>query len=251
MNFDWYYSAIHKKYGNITRCRGPYLYTEKGVRLVDMYQDGGRAILGRGNGNGKYMLALKNAMAKGLTSSFTSCNKHRAEKAIRELLPEFSHVSFFASQEKLNNVIADSALQTVSIWLPFGENNSQSDAVIVVPPFAFDVNIFILVTKTPLSTPSDAIADCIFAGLARAFYDYQKEIPNRTEEKLAIYDAILAPYFTRKGHWLIPNISKESYRNFVLKSIEIGLLFSPNEETPSVVPFGVNMGDLKGLKTYN
>ncbi len=247
MNLDWYYSAIQQKYGLINRCRGPYLYTAKGVRLVDMYQDGGRAILGRGNGNGKYMLALKNAMAKGLTSSFSTSHKHQAEKAVLSLFSDFSHVSFFSSQEKLNKAVESNSLQTVSIWLPFGENICEGDAIVVIPPFAFDVNIFILVTKKGLSVSSDTIAECIFAGLARSFYDYKQEIPNRTEQKLSLYDDVLLQYFERKTAYLIPKMNKEEYHDFVLKCIELGLLFSPIYEIPSVVPFGVNEGDLKKI----
>ncbi len=247
MNNDWWYVAIEQKYGHIKRCRGSYLYTAKGVRLVDMYQDGGRAILGRGNGNGKYMLALKNAIAKGLTSSFTSCNKHKAEKAILSMFPDFSHVAFFSSQEKVDSAITKTNTTKLSIWLPFGKNSVQSDIILVTPPFAFG-ELYILVTKDPLIIASDTIADCIFAGLARSFYDYQKEIPNRTEEKLAIYDTILAPYFERKAHYLFPKMPKDEYKNFVLQCIEIGLLFSPYYDIPSVVPYEVNLGDFKNLR---
>lgn len=36
-----FFDHIRTRYGFIKRCRGPYLYTSKDVRLIDMYQEGG------------------------------------------------------------------------------------------------------------------------------------------------------------------------------------------------------------------
>ena len=46
MKLERYYSEIKKRYGIITRARGSFLYTQKNVRLTDLFQEGGRAILG-------------------------------------------------------------------------------------------------------------------------------------------------------------------------------------------------------------
>ena len=42
-------NEINKKFGAVTRARECYLYTKKGQRLLDLWQLGGRAILGWGN----------------------------------------------------------------------------------------------------------------------------------------------------------------------------------------------------------
>ena len=47
-----YYAEISKHFGNVKRARGNFLYTEKGIRVTDMYLEHGRAILGWGNDNG-------------------------------------------------------------------------------------------------------------------------------------------------------------------------------------------------------
>ena len=45
------FKELYNRYGAVTRARGCFLYTKKGVRLTDLYQEGGRAILGWEGGN--------------------------------------------------------------------------------------------------------------------------------------------------------------------------------------------------------
>ena len=56
------------KYGTVKRARGCFLYTEKRVRLTDLYQEAGRAILGWG-AKGTFTI-LKNVLERGITGSF-------------------------------------------------------------------------------------------------------------------------------------------------------------------------------------
>ena len=50
-NIEYLAKEINSRYGNIKRARNCFLYTARGVRLTDMYQEGGRAILGWGGGS--------------------------------------------------------------------------------------------------------------------------------------------------------------------------------------------------------
>lgn len=43
---DFLNDAIAERFGFVRRARGPFLYTQKGVRLTDLYRDAGRAVLG-------------------------------------------------------------------------------------------------------------------------------------------------------------------------------------------------------------
>ena len=47
---NWFADEITTRYGYVKRARGYFLYTEKQVRLTDMFQEAGRAILGWGGG---------------------------------------------------------------------------------------------------------------------------------------------------------------------------------------------------------
>ena len=45
MNKSELFIELHKRYGAVKRARGCFLYTSKGVRVTDLYQEAGRAIL--------------------------------------------------------------------------------------------------------------------------------------------------------------------------------------------------------------
>ena len=62
MELEVFASEISKRFGNVKRARGCFLYTEKGVRLTDLFQEGGRAILGWG-GNSAFTV-LKNVLSR-------------------------------------------------------------------------------------------------------------------------------------------------------------------------------------------
>ena len=74
MKAERYYSEIQKRYGIITRARGPFLYTQKNVRLTDLNQEGGRAILGW---DAAAYTVFKNILSKGLVGSFDTVHRSR------------------------------------------------------------------------------------------------------------------------------------------------------------------------------
>ncbi len=269
MSIEWYFDEIKNRYGNVNRARGVYLYTEKGVRLVDMYLDAGRSIMGRGNGNGRSMLMFKNAMAKGLTSNFESGRQYRANKAILSTAKGFENVHFFSSKESCAFAICkalsidfsfgdihtnsmDSWLYKngIPMWNPWAfETLEDENLAYVVPPFLLSQNIHIVVTKGSVEMPctDTNIASCSFDGLARSFYDYEKEKENVSEKDFCIFDDVFNTYFNRKSCYLFPKMNEQHYKDFVIHCMDKGLLLSPYYNVPSIVPIGVNLGDFKKL----
>ena len=71
---------VYKMYGAVTRARNCFLYTKKGVRLTDLYQEEGRAILGW-SGDNAYT-QMKNNMNKGISGSFITEGQNRIQKAV-------------------------------------------------------------------------------------------------------------------------------------------------------------------------
>ena len=80
----WYCAEFEEKYGTVQRARGCYLYTRSGRRVVDMYQEAGRAILGWGNS--KATTVFKNIMSRGLTGTFPTDYGHQLERAVKALI---------------------------------------------------------------------------------------------------------------------------------------------------------------------
>ena len=68
MNKSELYNELYNRYGAVRRARGCFLYTKKGTRVTDLYQEGGRAILGWEGGNAFTM--FKNVLSRGQTGSF-------------------------------------------------------------------------------------------------------------------------------------------------------------------------------------
>lgn len=81
----WLKDEIKKRYGNVKRARGIYLYTEKSVRLTDCFLDGGRAILGHGGGKAK--TAFKDYFERGANGFYDSGLLPAFEKSVKQLLP--------------------------------------------------------------------------------------------------------------------------------------------------------------------
>ena len=79
-SIDFLNREIFLRFGNVSRARGSFLYTEKGVRLTDMFQENGRAILGWGGGSA--FTFFKNVLSRGQTGSFKTVHKDRLKKAV-------------------------------------------------------------------------------------------------------------------------------------------------------------------------
>lgn len=84
---------IFKRYGNVKRARNCFLYTAKNVRLTDLYQEDGRAILGWGGSSAFTM--FKNALGRGANGSFFTDYSYRMEKAVSTLLASKRKILFF------------------------------------------------------------------------------------------------------------------------------------------------------------
>ena len=82
-DIDFLASEISSRFGTVKRARKCFLYTAKGVRLVDMFQENGRAILGWEGGSAFTM--FKNALCRGIAGSFDTDFPYRTKKAVQEL----------------------------------------------------------------------------------------------------------------------------------------------------------------------
>jgi len=79
----------------IRRARGWRLYAEDGRRFLDLWQEGGRALLGaKGTGLGT---EIKAAVDKGLAKPFPSIHERRLEKELLALHPDYEAVRFYSS----------------------------------------------------------------------------------------------------------------------------------------------------------
>lgn len=97
-NFD-FESEITKRYGQIRRARGNFLYTQKNVRLLDMYLDNGASILGWSKGQSR--LFLKNTLDRGFSAAFTNGTPANLNRALKQLFAGFNVFKIYSCREGL------------------------------------------------------------------------------------------------------------------------------------------------------
>lgn len=89
---------IRKRYGTVRRVYDYHLYTAKGVRLLDLCQEGGSAILGWRSGRAK--LAFKNILDRGITGTFPTEIEDELVRSVQELLPHYRTVRWYANRDR-------------------------------------------------------------------------------------------------------------------------------------------------------
>ena len=196
------YTEIRKRYGNIRRARGYYLYTEKNVRLLDLWLDGGTAILGRRTGQAN--LVCKQFLDKGLTGFLPTKADAQLRRALEALLPDYPVIRWYATREKAEQ-IAGSALQSypkeaaqpLPVWRPFLDLDSASDPqepiadgiMLVTPAYPVPCGIIAAGSRFEESLPpSDVLFPPLAYSLARAFFDLKRKMEELQLKEIKIED---------------------------------------------------------------
>ena len=270
MKIERYYSEIKKRYGIITRARGPFLYTQKNVRLTDLNQEGGRAILGW---DSPAYTVFKNTLSKGLAGSFETAHLPRLQKALSELLNGKRKIFLFTHKRAAMEAALLLDANSASVYKPFsGVDYSAVKNVIVAPPLPWTNNFWILATSAldadnavsaangaagGFGRPNDSGAaaalvsepfpPALVAAAARSVYDLIAALKERQEKDFFIYDKILTKFFERRSCWLRPKVPQEKYDGFVLACLDAGVAINPDYNADSIVPFGADKGVLKKM----
>jgi hypothetical protein len=258
---DFLASEITARYGTIQRARGCFLYTRRGIRLTDMYQENGRAILGWGGG--APFTVFKNTMNRGLTGSFDTDAAGRPEKAVCSLLAGERTVFTFTDRTAALKAALTFSKEGTSFWKPWNQENIDwrtVDAVIVVPPLPWASPLFFVAVRPEIVEvysaaggvlPESArIPGALAAASGRAVYDMIAALQFRGENDWFRYDTVLMNYWTRRGPYLYPEVDEKKYGAFILHCLDCHLVISPDYNVPSVVPFGADKGVFTKLRNF-
>ena len=252
MKIERFYSEIKKRYGIITRARGPFLYTQKNVRLTDLNQEGGRAILGW---DSSAYTVFKNVLSKGLAGSFETAHFPRLQKALSELLKSERKIFLFSSKRAAMEAALLLDANSASVYKPFaGVDYSAVKNVIVAPPLPWTNNFWVLAASgglDPAILPSEKFPPALLAAAARSVYDLIAALKVRQEKDFFIYDKVLTKFFERRSCWLRPKVPQEKYDDFVLACLDAGVAINPDYNADSIVPYGADKGVLKKMGEIN
>ena len=275
----WLKNEIKKRYGNVKRARGIYLYTEKGVRLTDCYLDGGRGILGHGGGKAK--TAFKDCFERGANGFYDSGLLPAFEKSVKKLLPaEYTEIRLYSEKtaamlggtgvsldgasEKANPVlwrpwldfagkITEQSTGYPKIQVVYNTNEVFPAVVKILPPFTYATDICVYAFseksyKNLAELPqNDVVPSPLLAAYTRGFYDLLNSFSLFTEKDFKANSKALEPFFIRNQCYLFPKIPETQYKDFVLKCLEAGIVISPDYNEPSIIPWRANPGDIKKI----
>ena len=223
---------IFSRFGTVKRARNCFLYTAKGVRLTDLYQQGGRAILGWG---GSVFTVFKNVLERGITGTyftdFSSPNgkeKSQLSRAVSDLFGDSRTAFTFSSKQVALEAAISVSAQSTSVYRPW---NPQSvdwrsvDCIVFEPTLPWTNDIFVLAVKESLSENlsfknESFLSSPLCAAVTRSVYDLIKALQEREEKHWFIYDQIITKYWERKGPYLFPKvtiINLQSYRSVPTK----------------------------------
>ena len=275
----WLKNEIKKRYGNVKRARGIYLYTEKSVRLTDCFLDGGRGILGHGGGKAK--TAFKDCFERGANGFYDSGLLPAFEKSVKKLLPaEYTEIRLYSEKTAAmlggTSVSLDGASEKANpvLWRPwldfagkiteqpngypkiqvvYNTNEVFPAVVKILPPFTYATDICVYAFsekfyKNLAELPqNDVVPSPLLAAYTRSFYDLLNSFSLFTEKDFKANSKALEPFFTRNQCYLFPKIPETQYKDFVLKCLDAGIVISPDYNVPSIIPWRANPGDIKKI----
>ena len=269
----------------IGRARDFYLYTEKGRRLVDLWQYGGAAILGhtpRGT-----LRELKNTAERGLFVPIPSSLEGRFHKALEKLFPgrEFR---WYAGEASLNRALEaagytpggplpdpalacppDGAMRGLSLWRPFLENLPRGKAkpappggavpavphtpvLIPVLPLLWPPAPRVVVLEPALADqfpPSDLLSPLSLGTAARAVHDLIAAAPERGRPFPPITRALEGSPWRRRGIYLSLRESPEpgAWEGMFRRFLDQGFLLPPDGGLPAILPGEISPGETAKL----
>lgn len=265
---------LYKRYDIVKRGRGPFLYTQRNVRLTDMYQEDGRAILGWGGGSAFTM--MKNAIEPGATGSYITRFRGRLAKAVNALLKTFDAadggraVFAFNRADDAAAAAHDMCGDDMIVWKPWAGLDSLASGkrcFMFAPTFPWADEITLLAVRglpapepaegAPSGPPASAapalppravrLAPPIEAGVTRSIYNLIAAFKERGEAGWRLYDKYIAPYWERRGPYLTCRVAREDYDAFFLHCLDLGIVINPDPAGESIVPFGADAGVLRIL----
>jgi hypothetical protein len=267
----------------VLRARAFRLYTQGGGRLVDLWQEGGRAVLG--HNPPAVLRELKNSAERGLFAAFPHPQEGRLLKALSRLLPG-RNFRLYAGRASL-----DRALETAgfprdasepfpdpafpspeapdpdhhagpALWRPFLEGTSGPIAAPAAPIPATPVLIPVLPWPlSPLAAaldpalegrfpPSDIISPVILAAAARAVYDL---IASGNRGGRPVYPKINRALYGRSGQdrrpwrcrgiYLSPRDPGIVWETLFRRFLEGGFLIPPGPGEPLILPGILSPGE--------
>ena len=224
----------------VKRARGYRLYTES-ARFVDLYLDGGRAVLGH-NPPG-VLREMKNAAERNLFAPYPSYYTRRFEKALSLLFPGKSFVGY-GSMEAVPSAIREKTPE----WRPYMQWAGEDALALLPHPLAPAV----LVTGMAAGNEryrTVPLPPVILALTTRAVYDMLHCPERRAVVYPQVNEALAEGSWTREGIYvrLKKQAADEEWARLFRRFLDAGFLIPPTQRDPLILPGELSPGEEKAL----
>ncbi len=225
----------------IKRCRDYHLYDYKGNRYLDLYLDGGRALMG--HKPGKTMLPVKNSLEKGIWAAYPSVYTARLMKLLGKLFPDYAHRALFANGERARAALEARDMASATDWIPLTEQGGETLLVRPLLP-GIDQTCIVLSSRDP--SEGDLISPVLLEGIIRSFHDFQL-FRERTDFRFwENFDGLRD--WTRKGPCLY-YIGEGDYDMVRKRALENRVFLPGRKEQPVCLPGQLSPHEMKILGT--
>ena len=253
--------SLLKQVPVVLRARGFRLYTKGGRRLVDLWLNGGAAVLGHTPPN--MLRELKNTASRGLYAPFPHFTEGRFIKALSKLLPGNSFRLYAAPPAELS-VLFNSG--EAGLWRPFTDPASPFAAGKKAPPLLVPVlpGIQLWRNNLPLGLcvvaaesedclallpEGDTLSPVLLAVAARGVYDLLAS-PGRAKPELrrvfkTLQKSPVNLLWRRQGIYLYLKEKRESeaWADLFSQFLGAGFLLPPNQNQPLILPGELSDGE--------
>jgi len=233
----------------VLRARDFRLYTKDGRRLVDLWQNGGAAILGHTPPS--LLREIKNTASRGLYAPFPHFLEARYRAALSRILPDRDFRLYAAPPPQLYTLVAD---HTAALWRPFVDTAVSPILIPVVPGIqgwrnGLPLGLCALAIKNDFAIASlpdgDFLPPVLLAAAARGIYDLIA-VPERANPAYRRVDrALKNSRWERQGLYLSLKEapSDEEWATLFRRFLDSGFLLPPIPSHPAILPGILSPGE--------
>jgi hypothetical protein len=246
----------------ILRARGYRLYTQDGRRLIDLWLNGGAAILGHTPPN--VLREIKNTASRGLYAPFPHFTEGRYLKALAKLFP--GHVfRLYAGGDAVKNITKNFRTEytegtenteeeenKILLWRPFVNPEKPFEVKegldLFVPVLPFSPCVLAAKSESLLAQfpPGDALSPILLAAAARGLYDLLAAPESAKPVMPKVFKALKSnKTWKREGIYL--TLKKEStnaeWETMFKKFLDAGFLLAPDPSQPVILPGELSAGE--------
>jgi hypothetical protein len=251
----------------ILRARGYRLYTQDGRRLIDLWLNGGAAILGHTPPN--VLREIKNTASRGLYAPFPHFTEGRYLKALAKLFPGYVFRLYAGLSEKEVRAETPRCLRSnymsreekdleIQLWRPYTNPDKPFEVKegldLFVPVLPFSPYVLAAKTESLLAQfpPGDTLSPVLLAAAARGLYDLLAA-PERAKPVMPKVFKALQSNKTWKREGIYLRLKKEptnaEWETLFKKFLDAVFLLPPDPSQPVILPGEMSDGDAKQLST--